>query len=120
MEQTVLTTPGQTYRLSYSFSARPDTPLESNVLNVYVNDVLIATHTAVPSDFTTWRQFSTDVVATGTSTTLEFEGAGTEDSLGSLLDHVSLVACVESPSDLVVRGQDIVDTEGPRHRRQNS
>lgn len=91
VQQTVPTTPGQTYKLSYSFAARPGTALASNRLRVFVNGGLAGDHPAIAADYTTWRKLSTNITATGTSTTLKFAGAGTSDGLGSLLDHVSLV-----------------------------
>lgn len=98
LRQTVTTTPGTTYVLSYSFAARSSTSLETNGLQVVVPGATVDI-TAIPADFTTWRRLSTTFIATGTSSTIEFSGAGTSDTLGSLLDRISLVS--EGPATAV-------------------
>ena len=91
IEQSVPTVAGQQYELRYSFSARPGTSIETNALRVLVNGVEVSFVNAISSDFSTWRQFSHGINATGSTTTLRFEGVGSNDALGSLLDNVSLV-----------------------------
>ncbi len=98
IEQTVYTVPGQRYRLNYAFAARPGTPLASNAMNVFIDGAPVASHTAINDDYTSWRHFSYEFVAATGSTVIAFAGAGTSDSVGSLLDSVSLGALQSPPT----------------------
>ena len=97
IQQDVPTIAGASYSLQYHFAARlvptwtEARNLASNALRVDVNGVQVDFVNAIVSDFTTWRQFSHVFTATGSTTTISFEGAGTNDGAGSLLDNISLV-----------------------------
>ena len=107
IQQSVPTVAGQQYGLRYYFAARPSTSLATNALRVRVNGVQVNFVTAINSDCSTCRQFSHVITATGSTTTLRFEGAGTIDGLGSLLDNVSLVLVPDSDGDGVQDTRDI-------------
>ena len=115
IQQSVPTEAGQQYVLRYYFSARPGTTLATNALIARVNGVQVnfvtAIHTAIHSDFSTWRQFNHVITATGSTTTISFEGAGNSEGLGSLLDNVSLVLVPNSGGDGVQDDDDDDDQD---------
>jgi hypothetical protein len=90
--QTVATTVGKAYILTFAFSPRPGTPVADNVLGVSWNGGQVAKLSADGSALPTtdWKKFSYKVVATGTSSTLGFADLGTSNSLGTYLDNVTL------------------------------
>lgn len=93
ISQTIPTVVGQSYVLSYDFSARPGTGLAQNVLGVWINGVQVATKTADGSanSGNAWTHYSFPFMATSTSTVIAFDDQGTpSDSLGTLLDNVSV------------------------------
>ena len=93
IQQTVTDTiEGQTYEISFWYSPRPqvvDTNSSSmNVLwNGQVVDTIDSTSLAVG-----WNKITVDVTASGTSSTVGFQGSGLEDTWGALIDNVSLTA----------------------------
>lgn len=90
--QFVPTIPGETYTLTWDFSPRPRTDVYENDLLAFVNNVVVAENTAsgeVNSD-TVWESHSYSFVASGDETSIAFEDIGTHDSVGTLLDNVSL------------------------------
>ena len=95
--QTVSTVVGQTYRLSFYFSARPGTPAAANLMDVgWGGTNLTATPIAAGGTGqanTVWTPYSFDVTATSTSTALQFTDVGAAYTVGcgncgSLLDTV--------------------------------
>ena len=91
ISQTVTTVEGQKYLLSWAFSPRPGTTAANNVLKIRINDI----ETQVSADGTAglaWNTYTREFTADTTSTTIEFAGGGTADSLGVFLDKVELFA----------------------------
>jgi hypothetical protein len=90
ISQTVPTIAAQNYSLSWSFSPRPNTSAAENVLEVLVNNVLVATTSAAGAANTVWTPGNYAFVGTGAPVTVTFRDAGTNNSEGTLLDNVSL------------------------------
>lgn len=88
--QTVPTIAGEDYSLSWSFSPRPNTAASQNVLEVLVNNVLVATNTAAGAANTVWTPDNYVFEGTGAPVTITFRDAGISNSEGTLLDNVSL------------------------------
>lgn len=93
IRQTVATTPGCTYTLTFRTAKRAGTDDSTNQVNVFWGG------TPIDSINPTWTEMQTHtytVTATGPSMDLDFAGGGDEDTLGSMLDAVSLkMACKE-------------------------
>jgi len=87
--QTIVTVPGATYGLRFRTAKRSGTTDASNQVRVYWEGGLLAT---IDPTWTTMLTHSYLVTASGTSAALEFEGGGTSESLGSMLDVVELNA----------------------------
>jgi hypothetical protein len=85
IRQNLSTTPGYTYRLSFLTAKRGGTLDASNQIRAYWDGTLMAT---VNPTSTVMANNSLLVTATSNLTALEFEGGGTSDSLGSMLDNV--------------------------------
>ncbi|MCT4608718.1 MAG: DUF642 domain-containing protein [Pelagimonas sp.] len=84
--QDVQTEDGQTYQLDFSAAQRG---ADSESVEVYWNGDLVAT--VSPDGANTWNDFTFEVTGTGGEDRLEFrELAGENDSLGPLLDAISL------------------------------
>jgi hypothetical protein len=104
MYQDVSTQSGQTYDLSFKVSPRPGVSAGSNTTSVYWNSILLGT---ISRDGTTlgntaWQTYHYWVTGTGRDR-VEFREAGTDDSVGALIDAVALVAESGSP-ELVLNG----------------
>lgn len=92
ISQDVATTVGEKYRLSFAFSARPGTGTSENELKVKVGGVeMMHTEDGTGDSQTDWQVKTYDFTATAVTTTIEFAGAGTADSLGVFLDDVAVV-----------------------------
>ncbi len=97
LRQTVTTTPGTTYRLTFWYAGNPDCGPTTKRMRVSWDGAIVAVPTADTTGRTRadlgWRQRQVLVTATGDSTVLEFadrsEG-GT--ACGAVLDTVSLAA----------------------------
>ena len=88
ISQSISTTSGQSYLVSFDYKARPDTTQSTNGIQVQWNDIDIASGITF-SD--TWQTHTVMVNGTG-SDTLSFMDMGTSDGLGTFLDNVSVVA----------------------------
>jgi len=96
--QDLPTVPGGVYELSFAYSPRPGAP--DNVLKVYWGGELVATISATSEELS-WTTYTTTVTASGSTTRLQFEEDGTPDSLGMLLDDVSVILlCVSVDIDI--------------------
>src|SRR3989344_287971 len=101
--QDIPTVPGREYKLSFSFSPRPDTDSSENVLGILWDGVLEDTVTAAGGGNTSWTDHEYTFVAADNSTKLEFQDQGTPNSLGTFLDDVSLECLPEcNPAEMVV------------------
>jgi len=96
MAQTIATTVGGQYLLSFAYSARPGVNAASNPIEVLWNGASIATVTANGSNLSNndWHVFSYAVTGTG-SDKLTFRASGVNDSYGGSLDAVAVVAVPE-------------------------
>ncbi|BDI29115.1 hypothetical protein CCAX7_11660 [Capsulimonas corticalis] len=97
--QTINTTAGKHYQLTFAFSARPGTGLSDNILGVNWNGASVSKLTANGSGQgdTHWKTYTYDLVAHGSTSTVQFSDLGASNSLGTYIDHVS-VAAVPEPS----------------------
>ncbi|MBN8511126.1 MAG: PEP-CTERM sorting domain-containing protein [Burkholderiales bacterium] len=98
IRQTITTSAGQRYDLSWFYSPRAGVAAASNDIAVYWNDTLLTTNggSGAGQSGHAWTQYSVQVVGTG-SDTLRFAAGGTADSLGGSLDNVSMTAAASSP-----------------------
>ena len=104
MTQTVDTDPGMLYTLSWYYSPRIGVAAASNPIEVYWNNVLVATSGGSGSGQNAhqWQPFSVGVAGTGGFDTLKFVATGTSDSFGGSLDNIALVQAVPaSPTQAV-------------------
>jgi hypothetical protein len=100
VSQTIATTAGGTYALSFAYSGRPDTPGGANsLMNVYWGATLLTPTALVGNNGGTWQTYSQTLTALGASTSLRFESLGpaSSPSYGSYLDNVSVTAAVPEP-----------------------
>ena len=98
ISQTVSTVAGQWYALSFNYSNRADTAVDTNGLSWSFGGSA-GTAAALPavSGDHSWTTFNTLVQATGSSTMLNFAALGNSDGYGTSLDKVSLTAAVPEP-----------------------
>jgi hypothetical protein len=89
--QTVYTTPGVQYRLSFAYSPRPG--VADNRIRVRWGGAVVAelSESGVGMSDTRWVTVSIPVTATSSSYLLEFEDASYADGLGGFIDNVRLV-----------------------------
>ncbi len=100
MYQTITTIPGVTYTLSFATSPRPDdADLSDNSGIISWNNAVIDTITAtsVNPTHTTWTNHSYSVLATASSTRVDFVDGGHPNALGLFVDAVSL-KCASAPA----------------------
>lgn len=98
--QTVSTTAGGTYVLSFSYSGRPDTPGGVNsLMNVYWGNTLLTPSPLSGNTNGVWQTYTQNLSALSSSTVLRFESVGpvSAPTYGSYLDKVSLVSAVPEP-----------------------
>jgi hypothetical protein len=91
--QDVPTVVGSPYRLTFRYSARPNTSAAENAFEVTFGETTQSLALA-PVTAPAWQTSTIDIVATGPSTRLTFAdstGAAQEAGLGALLDLVSVV-----------------------------
>ena len=74
LKQTLATTPGQTYTLTFAYDAGAHSGIETTILQVYWNGALVSGGAITNAAASTWGQYSFSVTATGASTVLEFTG----------------------------------------------
>lgn len=90
IKQTIATTAGKKYRLSFAFAPRPNTPASDNQLEVRVGGAILATLSGSGGGSIVWTPHSYDFIAAGSSTEIAFADLGTENSLGTFLDSVDV------------------------------
>jgi hypothetical protein len=121
MAQTLATTVGQNYTLSFEYSGRAAVPSASNPIEVLWDGVSIATATAdgTGQAGNVWTQYNFNVVGTGNDT-LTFRAVGTNDAVGGSLDAVSITAAVPEPSTyaLMVAGLGLIGFSARKRRAQ--
>lgn len=105
ISQTISTIIGQWYELSFWYSNRTGTTVNTNGLTWSLGsssgtvDKLAANN----SGDNEWTLFTTLVQATGTSMTLTLRATGASDSVGTSVDNVSITA-VPEPASLALVG----------------
>ena len=99
--QDIATIPGNTYTVSYDFSALPRRAADTNILQVLLDEIEVAEHTAngIGQTDTVWTSYSYTFVATSTESRVGFADAGLADSFGTLLDNVSVVCAPTIPEE---------------------
>lgn len=98
ISQTVNTSLGQVYHLSYWYSPRAGSQSGNNQINVFWNNLQLGGGTYTNSGSGSgWNEYKFDVVGNGSSGTLRFADVGTANTYGASLDNVSLVAAVPEP-----------------------
>jgi hypothetical protein len=96
--QDIETIPGQNYTVSFWFSPRPSTQAENNALGFDWNSGAYTTTVTngAGENNTTWTQHTYTVIATSSTTRIQFSDLGLpSDSLGTYLDDVS-VRCIST------------------------
>lgn len=90
--QDIATTPGATYQWSYAFSPRPNTPGSDNRVEMRWGGVVSDdTGNVAGGGAISWSTRTGSVVATTTTTRIQFTDLGTANSLGSFVDDFSLI-----------------------------
>lgn len=100
ISQTLSTTVGGIYTLSFAYSGRPNTADGANsAMNVYWGNTLLTPTPLLGNTTGTWQTFSQSLTALDAATTLRFESVGpsSSPSFGSYLDNVSVVSSVPEP-----------------------
>ena len=100
VSQSIATTAGGTYTLSFAYSGRPDTPGgASSLMNVYWGSTLLTPTALIGTTSGVWQTYSQNVSALGSSTLLRFESIGpvSAPTYGSYLDNVSVMTAVPEP-----------------------
>ncbi len=105
ISQDIPTVAGNSYTLGYDFSPRPGTGSADNMLGVWVNGSNVQNQVADGSanSGNAWTHYAYNFVATGAMTTIAFKDMGTPNSLGTLLDNVS-VNCTEGEPQVCTQG----------------
>jgi hypothetical protein len=114
--QTLATTAGQSYSLTFGYSGRQGSSGDSTMA-VYWGGTLINTITAAPTS--NWKTFSNTLLASGNNTELKFVSLGPTGSTtyGSYLDGVSVTAVPEPETyAMLLAGLGLMATIARRRR----
>jgi Protein of unknown function (DUF642) len=90
--QRIPTRPNRLYRVQFFFSPRPGTSAAENVLVVKWHRRVVARLTGDGTGLVSadWHMYAIKVRATGRATRLEFDDGGISDSVGTLIDGVTV------------------------------
>jgi hypothetical protein len=91
ISQSINTTAGGHYVLSFAYSPRPGVASGSNQIEALWNGNSLGVFTATGGSLNTWSTYSFNVTGNGGPTSLLFRAIGASDSYGGSLDKVSLV-----------------------------
>ncbi|MBU1449527.1 MAG: DUF642 domain-containing protein [Proteobacteria bacterium] len=127
--QTFSTSIGARYTLRFAFSPRPGHG--ENILEVGIGGLgdfsllqgIMAQGSGVGLRQTAWTYYTLDFVATGSQTRIGFRDAGRDDSLGTLLDDVSVsggAASAPEPATLLLVAGPLAGLAAWRRRRQKA
>jgi Protein of unknown function (DUF642) len=95
ISQSVTTEIGARYTLSFDFSARPGVASNSVAVTANSLSLLTATVDGTALSSNVWTPYQQSFVANATSTVISFADTGVSDSLGTLVDNVSLCYVAE-------------------------
>jgi hypothetical protein len=116
MSQVITTQANQRYELSFWYQNRPGTSVGTNGLSWAFGGVTgIA---SIVNDFGVWHQFVTTVLSSSDSTALSFAAIGTDDSLGSSIDNVSLKVATPIPGAVWLFASGIAGLVGLNKRKK--
>lgn len=103
MAQTLSTVAGQSYVLSFAYSARGGVPASSTPISVSWDGTLVGTADldGTHQSGNVWNIYSYTVTARGNDV-LSFAAGGASDGYGGSLDAVSVVAAVPEPSTVLL------------------
>jgi hypothetical protein len=122
ISQTLATTAGQWYELSFAYSNRSGVAVDSNGLiwNFGNTTQQASTLALNNSGGNAWTVFSTKVLATDSSTTLSFAAVGTSDGYGTSLDNISVTTAVPEPETyaLMMAGLGVIGAIARRRTKQ--
>ena len=128
LTQSFATTLGASYSLRFAFSARPGHG--QNILEVGIGGAdafdifqgVVASASGSGLAQTAWTYYTLDFVATGGLTRIGFRDAGSDDSLGTLLDDVSVsggaAASTPEPGTLILVASSLGGLAAWRRRRK--
>lgn len=104
IKQSIPTTIGKKYRLSFQFAPRPNTGLSENQLEVKAGGALLATLSGSGGGSIVWTPHTYEFIATASTTEISFADLGTENSLGTFLDDVDVheLVCPATESDELI------------------
>ncbi|MBU0757277.1 MAG: DUF642 domain-containing protein [Nanoarchaeota archaeon] len=96
MFQDLATIPGETYKIRFMFSPRPETSSQDNILVFSWEGAVKDTISAAGQSNTAWSTHEYEFKATSSTTRINFDDAGIPNSLGTFVDDVS-VKCIQTP-----------------------
>jgi len=88
--QDIATIPGETYTVRFSYSPRPNTSADNNILEISWDGSVQATIQSIGGTDVEWQDYAFNFTASDSITRLQFADIGTSDSLGTFLDDVSV------------------------------
>jgi hypothetical protein len=92
--QSVSTTPGATYSLSWAFAGRHDIDGAQNKLSIKADGIEVGTEGSITGEAemrtADWIRSTVEFVATASTTEIAFADAGASDSYGTFLDDTQL------------------------------
>jgi hypothetical protein len=118
ISQTISTSSGVKYNLSFWYSPRPNVSEDSNIINVYFNGTLIDSITGYSANVTDWKPHTYPLTALSDSSVLMFEAAGISDSVGGYIDNVSMTP-TPVPAALWLFGSGIAGMAAIRRRKKS-
>lgn len=116
--QEIATTPGQEYKLSFFYSPRPGVSFDSNKLVYKFGDLFTWTSAdGIGATDGNWYEITGTVIAQNTTTRLGFAAWGPSDSVGGLIDQVSVTA-VPEPETYAMLGVGLAAVAFARRRKR--
>ena len=112
ISQTIPTVPGRQYTLSFAYSPRQSYPASDNVLEVSAGGNVLDTISIAGSGSNSWTTHSYTFTASSSTTVVQFSDLGTQNSLGTFVDDVSLRCFVPPDPVLTVVKHMINDDTG--------
>jgi hypothetical protein len=123
IQQTLTTVVGQTYNLSFAFAGRPGYDSTENVLDVGINGSLTRFARNSSADLLNWQVYNIAFTGTGSDLIYFADGGlrtpGINNTLGTLLDDVSVVEAVPEPATLGLFGMGLLALVGFARKRNS-